>query len=78
MEIRVSIIENPMLNKTGQDAWDIWEEVLKLHGWRSAGLTFCGALFGRDKPFEDHSDDKTDVRVFDAVFTVQIVLKGNS
>jgi len=75
MSVRVRIAENPLANQTGKDAWDVWEETIKLHTWRCATPPCFGALFGQDKPFEDQSVDADLLRVFDALFTVQVVLK---
>lgn len=74
MEVVVRLIENPSSNQTGADAWDYWEELIKLHFWRPLNLPTCGALIGQSEPFQDQTMPKEDIRIFDCKFTVKVGL----
>ena len=72
VEISVRIFENPVVNKTGIDAWEAWEEIASergLHRFKPRSLAAHGALHIAERPFTDVSDDFPGLRAFDANFT---------
>jgi len=72
LEHRVRIWENPVVNKTGLDVWEVWEEIVSergLHRFKPGSLAAHGALFVAERPFDDVSDDYPGLRAFDCLFT---------
>ncbi|GEM_PF-4940357 len=66
-ELRVRIIEQPALNSTGADAYDLCDDVaLALH-WKNPGGMLAHPLMLAPRPVELIEDPQT--RILDVIFT---------